>query len=169
MKYCKNCGAAIDENAIFCPRCGLRTNGDAPKVNFENFGFNPYTQYAYQPVDNEPSKIIAILAFMFWWVGLAIWLFCRRSRPGKARSALKGLLSSACFTLPVLGAVMWALWKGDVEKDSYAQVAKYSAIAGVIFYAVWALLSVVAVLSGATEAGWYMDMSQYLGAAISPR
>lgn len=170
MKYCKNCGAQIDENAIFCGRCGCRVNVDGPTINFDTWGGqNPYGAYGYHQVDNQPSKLIAVLSFMFWWVGLIIWILCRHTRPGKARSALKGLLSSACFTLPVLGAVMWALWKGDVEKDSYAQVAKYSAIAGVIFYAVWALLSVVAVLSGATEAGWYMDMSQYLGAAISLR
>ena len=167
MKYCKNCGAQIDENAIFCGRCGCRVNVDGPTINFDTWGGqNPYGAYGYQQVDNQPSKLIAVLSFMFWWVGLIIWIFCRHTRPGKARSALKGLLSSACFSIPLLGAIMWALWKGDHTKDEYARVASKSAIIGAIFYAAWALLSAVAVLTGAVDAGHYMDITQSLAAIL---
>lgn len=171
MKYCKNCGAPIDDNAIFCTRCGNRVNGDGPTVNFNTFsgGYNTYGGYGYPQVDNEPSKIIAVLSFMFWWVGLAVWIFTRHTRPGKARSALKGLLASACFSLPILGAVMWALWKGDPGKNEYAKVASRSAIVGAIFYAVWALLSVVAVLTGALDAGYYVEITEAITGAASLR
>lgn len=169
MKYCKNCGAPIDDNAIFCTRCGSRVNGDGPTVNFNTFsgGYNTSGGYGYPQIDNEPSKIIAVLSFIFWWIGLAVWIFTRHTRPGKARSALKGLLASACFSLPILGAVMWALWKGDPDKDEYAKVAAKSAIAGVILYAVWALLSVVAVLTGAIDAGYYVEITEALTGAAS--
>lgn len=161
MKYCKNCGSVIDDNAIFCPRCGARANGDGPTVNY-----NTYGGYGYGALDNEPSKLIAVLSFAFWWLGLAVWAFCRHTRPGKARSALKGLLSSACFSIPIIGAVLWALWKGDPEKQDYARIASKSAIVGAIFYAVWATLSVVAVLTGSMDAGYYMNITDALASTI---
>ena len=154
MKYCKNCGAGIDENAIFCPRCGARTNGDGPAINFNNFG-GGYDPYGYQPVDTAPSKAVAVLSFLFWWAGVAIWIFCRQTRPGKAHSALMGLLSSACVGIPLLGVVVWALWKDDPTKRDMVKVSVVSSIVGAALYAVIAVLSTVLVLTGAVDAGWY--------------
>ena len=160
MKYCKNCGSQIDENAIFCPRCGSRVNGDS-----NNMSFNPYGGYGV--IDNEPSKLLTVLSFIFWWVGLAVWLFCRRTRPGKARSALMGLLGSACFGIPLVGAVIWTLWRDDPEKKDYARMAGKTAIAGAIFYGIWALASAVAVITGAMDVGYFMDISEALSSVAS--
>jgi hypothetical protein len=160
MKYCKNCGSQIDENAIFCPRCGARTNGDGPAINFNTFGggYNTYGGYGYQNIDTTPSKAVAVLSFLFWWVGLAIWAFCRHTRPGKAHSALMGLLSSACVSIPLVGLVIWALWKDDPEKRDMVKVSAVSAIVGAAFYALMAILSTVLVLTGAADAGWYATL-----------
>ena len=159
-KNCRNCGAQIDENAIFCPRCGARTNGDGPAINFGNFGggYNTYGGYGYQPVDTAPSKWVAIISFMFWWAGLAIWMFCRHTRPGKAHSALMGLLSSACVGIPLIGLAVWAIWKDDPTKREMVRVSKISAIVGAVFYACMALLSTVLMLTGAADAGWYTTL-----------
>ena len=171
MKNCKNCGAQIDENTIFCPYCGTRVNGDGPKINFDNFGggFNPYTGYGYQQFyDNQPSKFIAIISFLFWQAGLIIWFFCRRNRPGKARSAAMGALSSACVSMPVIGAVLWVLWKEDPSKQDYAKVCGISALVGAGIYAVFIVLSVVLTLTGAVNQEWYFSLPATDMAAIIP-
>ena len=159
----------IDENAIFCPRCGARTNGDGPAINFNTFGggyntygggYNTYGGYGYQPVDTAPSKWVAVIAFMFWWAGLAIWMFCRHTRPGKAHSALMGLLSSACVGIPLIGAAVWALWRNDPTKREIVKVSTVSAIVGAAFYALIAIISTILVLTGAADAGWYTTLAE---------
>lgn len=32
MKYCKNCGKELDDNAYVCPNCGVKVEEDAPVV-----------------------------------------------------------------------------------------------------------------------------------------
>ena len=164
MKYCKNCGAEIDDNAIFCSHCGTRANGDGPKINFDNFGggFNPYGSYSYQPYyDTAPSKLIAVLSFMFWQVGLLIWFFCRHTRPGKARSAAKGALSYACVSMPIVGAVLWILWKDDPTKRDYAKLSGISAIVGAGIYAFFIVMGIVLTLTGVVDAGYYFSLPTY--------
>ena len=168
MKYCKNCGAEIDENAIFCSHCGSRINGDGPKINFENFGggynpygggFNTFGGYNYPPYyDTQPSKFIAVVSFIFWQVGLIIWFFCRHTRPGKARSAAKGALSSACVAMPIIGAVLWILWKDDISKQDYAKVSAISALVGVGIYVLLIVASIFLTLTGAVNQEWYLSL-----------
>ena len=134
MKFCTNCGSRIDENAIFCPNCGARVNGE--KTHTNNGGYDPYGTYRYPIYDTQPSLAVAIISFVFWQAGLITWLFCRTSRPGKARSAAKGLLANICFSLPIVGAIIYALWRKDGENADYAKVAGISAIVGGAFYLV---------------------------------
>jgi hypothetical protein len=160
MKFCKRCGSRIDENAIFCQNCGERVNGDGPTVDYGfGGGYNTFGGYGYQPFyDNTPSMAVAVLSFMFWQAGLIMWFFFRRSRPGKARSAIKGLLSSACVGMPIIGAVLWVIWKNDDTKRDLAKVASISALVGAGFYALIILLSVVLTLTGAVDAGLYASL-----------
>ena len=136
MKYCGNCGNPVDENAIFCPRCGA--NGDkSEKVNYGGYGsfggFNPYGTY---PVyDMQESKGVTAVSFCFIEIGLILWFLFRRTRPGKSRSALKGVLGRLSFGMPVLGA----------DRGDFAKMAGISAIVG---GAVLALTFIVAILVG---------------------
>lgn len=171
MKYCKNCGAVIDDNAIFCSHCGSRINGDGPKINFDNFGggFNTFGGYGYQPFcDNQPSKFIAIISFLFWQAGLLIWFFCRHTRPGKARSAAKGALSSACVGIPIVGAVLWILWKDDPSKQDYAKVCGISALVGVGVYVIMIVASIILTLTGAVNQEWYYSLPVTEMATVIP-
>ena len=147
MKYCNNCGNATDDNAIFCPHCGARTNGEKSHVNFNPYG--GFGGYGYQPYyDTKGSALLAVLSFLFWQAGVIIWLFCRQTRPGKARSAAKGALSSACLGIPIIGLVLWIIWKDDYSKKDYAKVAGISAIVGVVLYAAIIALSAVVGMLG---------------------
>lgn len=130
MKFCKNCGNAIDDNAIFCKNCGTRVNGDDP-----HFGRNPFDRYnpgrPYVEYDTQGSMLVAVISFLCWQAGLVLWLVWRFSNPGKARSAAKGALASACVSMPVLGAVLWLIWKDDMAQKDYAKLCGISAIVGI--------------------------------------
>ena len=142
---CKKCGAQIDENSIFCPYCGTRTNGESTN---SGFGFDPYSGTTFFAPDSRESRLVAILAFCFWQVGLILWLVWRRVRPGKAMSALKGTLSATCFQFPVAGLVLWLLWRNDNENRKLAKIGAVSAIVGASFIAVAAILLLVLAYSG---------------------
>ena len=127
MKFCSKCGQEIDDNAIFCHRCGNRTNGDNPTRS--PFGFDPYGG-GYGYADTRESKGIQVLSFFFWQVGAILWLTWRRTRPGYARSAMKGTVASLCFSMPIIGLVLWFLWRRDPDNREIARIGGIAAIVG---------------------------------------
>jgi hypothetical protein len=158
MKNCRNCGQQIDDNAIFCHRCGQRTNGDAPN---NPFGFDPYSNGGFGYVDTKESRGIAILSFIFWQVGVVLWFFWRNTRPGKARSAIKGTLAGATFQLPVLGVVLWFLWRNDSENRELARVGLISAIVGAALSLVSSVILTVLSSLGLFDINQFMSEFMY--------
>ena len=128
MRNCRNCGQEIDDNAIFCYKCGARTNGDTPR---HGYGFNPYDG-GYGFVDTKGSKLVAVISFLFWQVGLLLWFVWRGPRPGKADSALKGTVGGVCFQIPVLGLVLWLLMRHDPRYSRFVRFGAISAIVGAV-------------------------------------
>lgn len=152
MKFCKYCGNPVDDNAIFCKSCGARVSDDGPAYNSGPYG-NPYGGYGqynnpYPFYDNTPSKAIAILSFLFWEIGAILWFFWRRTRPGKARSALKGALAGASFNMPVLGLILWIMWRYEYDKQDFAKACGIAAIVGASIYALTVILMVVLHFAG---------------------
>lgn len=138
MKFCNNCGKQIDDNAIFCSHCGTRVNGDGASYGSRGT-FNPYEPFSpyrsYPVYDQRESMLIAAISFMSWQIGLILWLIFKRSRPGLSRSASKGLCASGSVGLPILGGVLWMIWRNDAQMRDYAKIAGISAIIGAIAYA----------------------------------
>ena len=128
MRNCRNCGQEIDDNAIFCHRCGARTNGDNPR---HGYGFNPYNS-GYGFVDTEGSKLVTVISFLFWQVGLLLWFVWKGARPGKSDSALKGTVGGICFQIPVLGFVLWLLMRNDTRYSGLVRFGAISAIVGAV-------------------------------------
>ncbi len=81
----------------------------------------------------KESFAVAALSFLFWQIGIVMWFCWRNTRPGKARSASKGMLAMACFSFPVIGLVCYLLWR-RTEKRDFARIAAVSAIVGVALY-----------------------------------
>lgn len=145
---CRNCGAQIDDTAIFCPNCGNRTNGD---LSNKGYGYNPYETSSYFGPDTQGSRPVAIASFLFWQVGLVLWLVWRRTRPGKARSALKGLSGYVGFRFPIAGLVMWLMWRHDAANRDYAKIGGISAIVGASVSLVFGGLLIILAASGILE------------------
>jgi uncharacterized membrane protein YvbJ len=91
MVYCKNCGAQMDDNAAYCPKCG--TEQRAP---------NPYQNTRQRPpVDPNDSDSIgwAILGFLVPLVGLILFLVWSSTRPKSAKMAGLGALVNVIFSV----------------------------------------------------------------------
>lgn len=147
----------MDDNAIFCSKCGARANGDAP-----NTGYNPYSRYestSYYPAyDNEESLLIAIASFLFREIGLVLWFLWRHTRPGKARSAAKGALASVSLSMPVLGAILWLVWRDEHDRRDYAKACGICAIIGGIIYVLGIITMTVLYLTGVVDSGFYTSL-----------
>ncbi len=128
MKICSYCGQYIDDDAIFCPNCGARTNGDDTHRAYNN-PYNPYNPGHAVNYDMSESKLVSVLCFIFWQIGIIYWLFSRRTRPGKASSAAKGVLASISLQMPIVGLIFWIVFK-DAGKNGLAKICGISAIVG---------------------------------------
>ena len=74
--YCKNCGALVDENSLYCNKCGTRldnTQSVSVSEDRSSFGF-------------------ALLGFFVPLAGLIFFLIYESKKPKRAKSAGKGAL-----------------------------------------------------------------------------
>lgn len=132
----------IDDNAIFCSYCGARS-GEGNPYGFGGYREGPFHYYSEPEVDNTGNPWLAVLCFLFWQVGLILWIFMRRTRPGKAKSAAIGSLAGVSVNTPLVGLVLWLIFKGENNRD-FAKACGIGAIVGAAVYAT-VLMSVVAV------------------------
>lgn len=67
MKYCKDCGSEIPDDALFCPSCGRNVQNDGQQQNnagntYSQYG-NNYTRTPVYPADKY--SILSTLGFVF--------------------------------------------------------------------------------------------------------
>lgn len=81
VKYCKNCGCELKDDAVFCEECGTKFGDNGPTVNTSsNTSRNPFNVYKIDMIDGEqviknsemhvgcfvaPGIILAI-GFIYW-------------------------------------------------------------------------------------------------------
>ncbi len=96
MKYCRNCGKEIDDNAVICTNCGATVQENLKQVNTTEkdvggFGWG-------------------ILGFFFPIVGLILFLVWKDQKPITAKSAgigaLVGFISS--FVISTITSIFYA-------------------------------------------------------------
>ncbi len=137
MHYCTYCGTRLDAGVSFCPNCGAKVERteSATKGESIDFAFDSTGSYSYSTstptLDTKPRPIVSILAFFFPLIaGLLVWLLSKDTCPGRATSALKGLLARACWTFPIIGLVLFFVWKN--EKPDYAKIGIIFSILGFV-------------------------------------
>lgn len=66
---CKNCGATISENMVFCPKCGIAVSNDVPQTTYEQGSSMPYSVAA---MPNQPMKWFKFLIYFSLWAGAVL-------------------------------------------------------------------------------------------------
>ena len=91
MKFCSNCGAQIDDNAVVCPKCGVAQKSNPQQQVVDNGGFG-----------------WGLLGCCIPIVGLILFLVWKDTKPNTAKAAGIGALISVICTvvLYILGFVI---------------------------------------------------------------
>ncbi len=95
MAYCRKCGEIIDDEAVFCPKCGVQQN----MVRTE------------REVNDDGSVLWAIIAFLIPVVGIILWAAWHDEKPKCSKMAAYGTIISL-----VVGAVAFIVtfvWLGS--------------------------------------------------------
>ena len=148
MKICNYCGREIDDYAIFCQHCGAEQSGRAYRRYDNTYGsYNAYGSTAQTNngygVDGYGSKWYAILAFFFPIVGLILWYKWRITRPGRAKSVLKGATAAVAVGSPIIGLAAWFLMKDNYRYAEYTKhILKFSLI-GIGLAVLWNIILIV--------------------------
>ena len=102
MKYCKNCGTQLEDDAVFCVNCGQKqVDGDNVKRegennnagNYNNYnGYNGNYNYSGADPSDAPSVGFGIIGALWWIVGLILYFVFKDKYPQRAKSCLKGIV-----------------------------------------------------------------------------
>lgn len=95
MKFCKNCGAEVADEAVLCVKCGCSLS----QTN----------------KDDKPNGGFAVLGFFVPIVGLILFLVWNKEYPRKAKSCGKGALIG--FIVSTVLTIIWAVIMGGVLAD----------------------------------------------------
>ena len=131
MKICPNCGAQLDDSAVFCTTCGVRFAPPQPQAPqppvvpapAPNYGqpqyapppapaYDPYDHTAeYDPKDISDNKVYAMLPYILSFIGVIISLLAAQDSPYTkfhVRQGLKILVTEIIVSvigmiIPILG------------------------------------------------------------------
>lgn len=113
----------MDDSNIFCPHCGR-----------EQSGYTQSSYYRERPIygaeyDGRSYKWITVISFLVPAIALFTYFWFNYTSPGKARAAAKGGFWGISFSLPIVGLVLFLLFKNS-SRDT-AKGCGISAIVGV--------------------------------------
>lgn len=123
MKVCANCGAQLQDNAVFCPHCGASCNPATGQSGvYPGLLIMPYDHTAeFDPRDVSDNKVICMAVYLMGVMGTIIAMLASGTSPYVAfhvRQALKitvlntlvGICSLALLIVPLVNiAVLVAL------------------------------------------------------------
>ena len=100
MMYCYNCGKEV-QDVNFCPCCGVALNHQNTQTVS---GYQPLNQQYHDETysDDAPDFKIALLSFFIPVVGIVLYIIWNKDYPKKAKSALKGLITSIVLSVVVI-------------------------------------------------------------------
>lgn len=124
--FCPNCGKEID-SVNYCPHCGAEvskytnvSNDDKVYDYYEpidNTEYNYHTYDNYVQNDDRPSFWFALLSFFIPIAGIILYIIWHKDYPRKAKSCLKGLITS--IILSILTFCCFAAAMAGIEEDYY--------------------------------------------------
>ena len=97
MAYCRECGEVIDDEAVFCPKCGVQQ-----------------TSVKTEGSEDDGSVLWLVLGFLIPIAGLILWILWREDKPESAKMAgigtLAAVILTAIFVLPIMLLFSWGWW-----------------------------------------------------------
>lgn len=142
MKYCANCGNALDDTAVFCGNCGAQQQAAAPVAPVA-----PVYQAPVAPVQQGPStgsKVLggigfglSMLAFVLGFVCLIMSLVATDMgyySMVEYCSSVIGIFF-ATFVFPLLGTIFC----GKARKDGMGGLATTGKVFGIISIVLYSL------------------------------
>ena len=107
MKNCPNCKAVLDDNANFCPSCGLNLGAPQPPYVPAAPVYDQFDHTSeYDAKDISDNKVFAMLAYILGPIGVIIALLASSTSPYvkfHIRQALKfvvvEILATVCIVL----------------------------------------------------------------------
>lgn len=98
MKYCSKCGQIIDDDAVFCSKCGYNEKQNAyANSNTQNSGNN--SSLNINMSDKTVNLLLLLLGFFVPLAGLVLYIVLKDSDPEKSKSAGKGALIGVCVSV----------------------------------------------------------------------
>ena len=88
--FCPNCGTRLNNGQAFCSNCGTKIN-QQPQYNQQ--------QYNNQSIEQKGNFGWAVLGYFIPLVGLILYCVWKNERPGDARMAGKGALTSVIVSV----------------------------------------------------------------------
>ncbi len=109
MKYCPNCRLSYDDSANVCGHCGNPLTYIPPQT-LSDYDHTDHTA-EFSPEDISQNKVIAMLPYLFSWLGIIIALIASGASPYTAfhvKQALKiqivaTLVSIVGAFIPIIG------------------------------------------------------------------
>lgn len=109
MKYCPNCRLSYDDSANVCGHCGNPLTYIPPQT-FSGYDHTDHTA-EFSPEDISQNKVVAMLPYLFSWLGIIIALIASGASPYTAfhvKQALKiqivaTLVSIVGAFIPIIG------------------------------------------------------------------
>lgn len=99
MAYCKHCGAEINDDAAFCPKCGQAQSETAPQQPQQQTPPN-WQQPPQTPAPVDSGSIgWGVLGFCIPIVGLILFLVWKDQKPRTAKMAGIGALVSVIIAV----------------------------------------------------------------------
>lgn len=98
MKFCSHCGAQLDDNAIFCSKCGSPVSSGSG--------------IPMQEAQERPNAGFSVLSFFFPLVGLILYIVWMNSHPvwskGCGKWALIGFIVN--IAVSVVSGILWGVF-----------------------------------------------------------
>lgn len=116
MKYCPDCRLSYDDSANVCGQCGKPLTYIPPQ-SMQSFDHTDHTA-EFSPADISQNKVLAMVPYLFGWVGIIIALIAAGQSPYAAfhvKQALKIQIVSALVSIvgafiPIVGWIAIAVY-----------------------------------------------------------
>ena len=117
MKICPNCGAQLDDGAMFCSGCGYNFAAGQPQYARPAAAYDPFDHTAeFDPKDISENKVLAMAAYVLGFVGIIICLLAINNSKYVAFHVKQAIKLTICLTIsallciiPILGWLAYAV------------------------------------------------------------